>query len=381
MSDLELLYVLLAAFYLWECACWIRPGGVALARGWGRNARIAPLLGNQRGGFAIAQPLPPFGSIAVVSQLPVSLSEEGVLAYVATAPSPVVRATQTGRFLRWSEIKSIEAAGKNIRANGGLFAGAQSASHARWLARELRTLAALQDKEREGAIRKFTRSMFDVAAMKERLAECEKRCRPLRWLANALFLFVFVAAPAAVWRFGAGLAWIPLVAVLFVLTGTIGFLFRRAHRSLHPEAVDERFSQTLMVFLYSPAAMRAVDFLSRPLLERFHPLAAASVLCGGAGYRAFAGRTLLDLRHPALPLATEGRPQLAAIEESFRAQVLTSAEALVRQSGVDPSELTRPPAPLDATCRAFCPRCHAQFTSVDAGCGDCGGIPLKGFAT
>jgi hypothetical protein len=134
-----------------------------------------------------------------------------------------------------------------------------------------------------------------------------------------------------------------------------------------------------MILLYPPAAIRASDALSRPLLESCHPLAAAAVLCDAPHFETFARRTLLDLRHPARPLATENQPALAAIEESARAETLAAAELVVRKAGLDPEKIIRPPEPSDSTCRAFCPRCHALFTSADSSCSDCGGMPLTPF--
>ena len=380
MSDLELLYVLLAAFYLWECACWIPRGGVVFA-GWrGKHCRVASVIGNQRGGFALAQPLPPLGRIAVATQLPVSLSPAGALAYVATSVTPAGRPPQTGRFVRWDEIKSVAARGKNVRVNDDVFVRAQSTTHARWLAGELRRLGRLGPETRSDAIGKLIESAFNVESVKARWAEFETPARPVRCLANALFLFVFLATPAVIWRFGLEHTWLPLVIGLFAMGGTIAFLFRRAHRSLHPSADDERFTQFLMALLFPPAAIRACDLLSRPLIETFHPLAVASALCNDKELRRFARPLLLDLRNPALPLATEDNLELAAVEEWSRARTLAAAEAALRRSGVDPAELTRPPSPADATCRAFCPRCHAQFTLLDTRCGDCGGLPVRAFA-
>jgi hypothetical protein len=379
VSDLEFLYVLLAAFYLWECLGWVRRGGVVFVRRWGRASRIAPLVGNQRGGFALAHPLPPLGSLAVAAQLPVSVSEEGVLAYVAAGCNPAGRPLQTGRFVRWEDVKSLTARGKSVRANEELLVLAQSTLHARWLAAQLQALAKAPRERRGAAAEQLIAATFDRDALQARWTECETRARAIRGLANVLLVFVFVVAPVLVWRLGIELAWPWLVAGLFALTGTIAVLFRRAHRSLYPDAEEERFSQFLTVLLFSPAAMRAHDMLARPLLERFHPLAVAAALCDSPGFQRFARLLLLDLRNPVRPLATDGNPPLAALEAASRARTLAAAEQVVRATGADPAELTRPPAPLDATCRAFCPRCHAQFTSVDLACTDCGGLPVQGF--
>lgn len=379
MSDLEFLYVLLVAFYLWECTAWIRGGAVMFVRGWRRHAVMAPILGNQYGGFALAHPLPPLGAMTVAAQFPLSLSKEGVLAYVAGTVNAAARPLQTCRFVRWTELKSIEAKGRSVRVNGELLTLAQSTIHARWLAGELRTLLKLPEAQREEGIARLIQSTFDAEAFAKRWAEFESRASVLRLLANAALLFVFVAAPVVITRYGIVANWPMLVIGLFALTGTAAVFFYRAHRTLHPNAGDERFAQTLMVLLFSPAAMRAADMLSRPLAEPFHPLVAARVLCREATFKALAQRLLLDLRHPRRPLAVEGKAELAAIEENSRQQLLRAAEALVREAGVDLAELTRPPARLDATCRAFCPRCHAQFTATDLRCTDCGGLPIQAF--
>ncbi len=375
MSDLEFLFILLGAFYLWESAGWVRRGGVAFVRGWGKSFRVAPLLGNLRGGFAIALPLPPMGAVTVASQLPVSLSADGALAYVATVVNPGGRHAQTGRFIRWEDIQNVAAKGKSIRVNGAQFVQAQSTYHARWLAGQLRSLAKLEPEKRAAAIASLIQNLFDADALKKRCDDFASRAKPVRLLSNVLFVFVFIIAPLVVWRLGIVATWQALVAGLFTLTGITMILFHRAHLALHPDAGDERFSQCLMVLLYSPAAMRASDALSRPLLENFHPLTVASVLCDGKNFHALARQLLRDLRFPALPLATDDQPQLAAIEKTTRALTLAAAEALVKKSGINPDDLMRAPQPLDATCRACCPRCHAQFTAVEATCSDCGGMP------
>ena len=82
MSDLELLFLVLVVIYGWECACWVRRGSVALRTWFGRRWRLAhpgELLGNQRGGFVFAPPLPPLGTVLTGNQYPLSLSAEAAL--------------------------------------------------------------------------------------------------------------------------------------------------------------------------------------------------------------------------------------------------------------------------------------------------------------
>lgn len=379
MSDLEFLYLLLVAFYLWECATWISPGGVAFVRWWGRHCRVAPLVGNQHGGFALAGPLPPLGGIFVGAQLPVSLAPEGVLAYVATVVSPGGRPPQTGRFVRWEEIQSISVRRKSIRINNELFVRAQSTIHARWLADALQQLARLPATERPAAIVRFIQSAFEAAQVKQRLSELDARLRPVRWTANVLFVGLFLIGPAVVLRFGIVLTWIYLLAGTLALTGTLAVLFHRAHLALHPRAEDERFAQGLMILLFPPAAIRAGDMLSRPLLECIHPLTVASVLCPPLEFESRARRWLLDLQHPALPVDTAHNTATALTESTSRHATLDAAGKMLCAAGLDPAKLMRPPPPADESCRAYCPRCHAQFTKLDARCADCGGMPVEAF--
>src|SRR5512140_2409125 len=123
MSDLELLFLVLAALYLWECACWVRRGSVVLRTWLGHHWRVVhpgTLLANQHGAFILAAPLPPLGNLLCGNQLPVSLSPDGVLAFVSSNVNPGSRPPQTGRFVRFDEFQSIEANGKKVMINGRL---------------------------------------------------------------------------------------------------------------------------------------------------------------------------------------------------------------------------------------------------------------------
>jgi len=170
-----------------------------------------------------------------------------------------------------------------------------------------------------------------------------------------------------------------LLLGLVALAVTTAVLFARAHRGLYPEAHDERFTHTLTIALAPTSAMRAHDALSRPLLATFHPLAQAGALLGDRELRQFARRVVLDLRHPAGPPCPNETPSALATEQFFRQTMLTVAEACLSQRAVNVEELCQAPVPADESSRAYCPRCEAQFTSVDGQCADCGGLALTAF--
>jgi predicted amidophosphoribosyltransferase len=54
-------------------------------------------------------------------------------------------------------------------------------------------------------------------------------------------------------------------------------------------------------------------------------------------------------------------------------------EQALKQKGLNPAELLRPPTP-DPGCVVYCPRCLAQYTKERDQCTDCGYEELSAFA-
>ena len=382
MSDVQWLFVVLAVLYGWECACWIPRGCVGFSTWFGRRWQArhpGNLLGNQRGGFIFTAPLPPLGTLLTAGQYPLSLSPDGVLACVATNVNPGWRPAQSGVFFRFDQIRKVAARGKKLLVNDTLLLAAPAAGLARHLADDVRRLTKVERPLREVAIRELIRAMLDPQAVEQRWRELQNVSRPARWLANVLFFYLFLFAPAVIWQFGFKLVWLGLLLGLVVLTTATAVLFHRAHRKLYPQAEDERFTHTLTIALAPMTTMRAHDVLSRPLCEAFHPLALAKVFLPQTDFQHFARRVLRDLRHPAEPVCPNADPAARATELHARLTLLAAVEACVKQSGVEPDELCKPPVPLDESCRAYCPRCEVQFTTASGNCADCGGLALVAF--
>lgn len=379
MNDVKLLFVVLAALYVWECACWLRRGSVAFVTWLGRDWRAAhpgALAGNPNGGFILAAPLPPLGTLLIANQFPLSLSPDGVLAFVATNVNPGWRPMQSGCFVRWENLGTVRVRGKKLLINAELFLVAATPSFARHLKTELQRLTKLAPAQRETAIAGMLRGILDGQAIESRLREYQTRSPAVRRLGNALFLYLVVIVPGLIWHFGFGLTWLALLLGLLALTIATAAFFCRAHRALYPNVGDERFTLTLTIALAPSSALRAHDALSRPLLEHFHPLAVAKHLLPGKEFRIFARRVLLDLRHPARPWGTSELPEVVTTEAYSRHALLTATEEFLKQQSLAPDELGRAPAPADDSCRSFCPRCDAQFTTPTGECADCGGLAV-----
>jgi hypothetical protein len=382
MSDLEALVLVLAVVYFWECVHWFRRGTVAFLTRFGRHWRLAhpaALIGNQAGGFVLANPFPPLGTLLAGSQWPLSISADGVFSYVAQCVNPGWRPTQAARYFRFEAIKTVEASGKQVRINRELLLKTGSPYLAEHLAAQLRRLTKLPREKRAAAIKEMLRDSLDVKAIEKRLAEFNRRSSTLRLLGNLLFSYLFLFAPFWISRVGLSHDWIALVVALFTLTASTAIFFHRAHRALYPEAEDDRLTHFCTILLSPATSIRAHDALARPLLETFHPLAVARVLLAPAQFQEFARKILLELRHPCLPLCPSDEPAPQAAESQARAALQEAVEQFLKQNQVDLAQLTRPPAPADATCQSFCPRCGAQFTAEKGVCVDCGGLPLMSF--
>jgi hypothetical protein len=419
MSDASLLFLVLAVLYGWECTCWLRRGSVACVTWFGKYWRVAhpgEFFGNQQGGFVFAWPLPPLGTILTGNQLPLSFSPQGVLTWVATSVNPNGRPQQIVNFFPFSEITSVKAQGRKLIIIGaqperGLQAASPSEvggdkkfsttlenqsrsglkpallasikigspTFAAHLAQQLERLKSLPVEKRTAAIEEIFRDSLDTKAIENLWREFQERVRTVRWLANALLVYLFAFTPAMIWNFGLKTTWLSLLIGLFTLTIAIGLFFRRVHKKFFPTADDERFTHTIIVGLAPVSAMRAHDVLSRPLLETFHPLAVARVFCREENFREFAAKILRDLRHPFQPACPGDNAAWQEAESFSRTALQRAVEKFLKQNKIDPEDLCRAPKPADETCRSYCPRCQAQFTTTDGQCADCGGLPLVDF--
>ena len=133
------------------------------------------------------------------------------------------------------------------------------------------------------------------------------------------------------------------------------------------------------MLLAPPSAIRAPDLLARHLLENFHPLAVARVLCSPDRFKSFARQILLDLRYPLLPVCPTNEPEPVATEQWFRTARRKATEKFLQQAGLKPDELTVLPGPTEPANQSCCPRCGAQFVTPTGTCADCGGRPLEPF--
>ena len=79
-SDTELILLILAAIYLWECSCWVRGDAVCFTSGVG-GYRLAPSfapLQNERGRLVFTDPRPFAASFVLLRPWPVPITPTGL---------------------------------------------------------------------------------------------------------------------------------------------------------------------------------------------------------------------------------------------------------------------------------------------------------------
>jgi hypothetical protein len=361
MSDLEFFYVVWVAFYLWECSHWLLTPVVPFVSWFGgtfRRARPFFVASSRGAGLVLASPIPLWGTLLAASEWPLAVSPLGVV-------------TLDGTTVSFADQPRFQARGHRLMANQARLAEAHSSAQARWLADTLKRISATPEAGREAPILGALRESLDPAAVSARLDEFKTVARCASLAAAALFLYGFVMAPALVWRWGLLPLWPWTLGGLVILCGVNAFAFFRAHRKLHPQLDDERVAHVLMVLLFPPAGMRARDLLSRPLLQRFHPLAVAGALGDPGELKVMVGRAWRELRYP----RTEPPSRTAEAGEVrawYHRALLAEVERFAGRNGLQPDQFASAPERSDAECRSYCPRCQAQFTRAEGTCSDCG---------
>jgi hypothetical protein len=383
MTDEQALFALLAAVYLFECVIWMRREGVAFRRGWTPSAKIVAgthLPGTARWGAFFSSILPPLRGTLVTQLGPLSASPEGVLGCVSQAFNPGARPPRGTRYVSFDAIRPVVASGRAVLVGGERFVEACSEPMARHVAELLERLGGLDRPAREKALRTEMKRLVDTRSIQDRVDALRRAARPLRWAACALFLHLFVLCPAVVVVRGLSGTWVVLLAVMLVLHASVVASFWIAHRTLYPGDGASRWASAIAMALLPPASLRAEDLLARDLLATFHPLGAARLLCGAAEFEEVASQVLRDLRHPIEPACPVDEPSSVSAEAWHRAAMLRELEAFAARALGGRKLADGAPGRESPACRAYCPRCLAQYTTPEATCGDCGGLALVLFS-
>lgn len=373
MSDTQALVLVLALIYLADCTAWVRRGAVAFRALAGRRFHAAspsPHTGSARAGLVFANPLPPLGTLFVAESWPVAFGTDGLTSVPGLELDPRAPRLPEWRAQRWSALREVRAVEKELWLDGRRFAVADTPRTARELARLAEELRVAPRERRQGLVERALSARCDVDAARERAERFFAASAGLRRATNALFLYLAVLVPLALWRFGVLMSWPWLLAGLVLGVASVALLFARAHRELFPGEHSARRRAICLIALSPPEAVRALDALGRVALAGFDPLAATALL-EGPQQRRLARAILVDTRHP-LPPPASAEPFAIECEREFRATLLATRECALARLGLEARELLAPPPPEDAEARSHCLRCELDHPEPSGSCRDCG---------
>jgi hypothetical protein len=383
MTDLELLFLVLGIIYLWECGWWAKRGSLGFRTWLGKRwtiARPSRAFGTQHAGLVVAAPLPPLGTLLTTHAFPLSLSPQGVLAYVSPGLDLSGPGPQPGRFAPFSEIQQLEARAKSLRLNGKEFLKTASPTFAAHLANILEQLKSAKAEDRKKIIERELSRAFETKGVERLWTEFQNHAAGLRFSVNLLFVYLFALTPFMLWRVGLIRGWPFILVGVLICTLTIAIQYHATHKKFYPNAEDERFTHFIILLLSPASAVRALDLLTHPLLEAFHPLAVAKVFCSQSQFESLATESLREISYPAIRTSADAQPGASSTGSFARELNKNLMESFLRRSGLDPKKVLRPPSATDPSCQSYCPRCLAQFTQPSGECPDCGSVELVPFS-
>jgi hypothetical protein len=146
------------------------------------------------------------------------------------------------------------------------------------------------------------------------------------------------------------------------------------HRKFFRKSKGERWTQVIVQFLLPQHSMRALDFLSRRYLQRFHPLAVASVLLKERDFHKYAGAYYRDLLFPVPFHVADHEAARQALK--YRDEILLpEVKIFLKGQGIDLAAELAPCADIEEEAKSYCPRCRAAYIIDNGICDDCGEKP------
>lgn len=374
MNDNQILLFVVAVIYLIECFFLVKRDTFVFLNPFGLRwhpAYSSNIIGNYSKGAIFSNPLPLLGITLFCQSLPISLSPDGIYSYVSLAPYPCGRVQQHEKYFRLDDIKKISAYDNRIMINGSDFAKTLSHRMAKTLADLIERLIRGSKSERYAFIKKAIKRSMDTEAIQLRIQDYYKHAKWLRIMCNLIFLYLFVVCPVVIFYSGLAKTWFILLPLLLLLMALNTKLFFHAHKILFPDEGSSRIQSLFLILLVPTTSIRANDYLSCYLLESFHPLAVAKILCSQRDFELIAQRFILDAQHPIQPACPADDIMICNTEKWFRESYLLLIEDFIKMSVVDLEALVGPPQQGSSSAVTYCPRCHTQFAIADGKCLDC----------
>jgi hypothetical protein len=268
--------------------------------------------------------------------------------------------------LKSEDIRNISLSESKLLINGSVVAVLNSAEMAGLLADSLKKIASAHVSSRALLIEDFLDTAFETDAIRALYFVFKNTTFFLRILSAALFVHLFFVVPVSVYGGFFGKIWLQLLVIFLVLMLSIVINYYRAHVILFGASRAGLLSNLIMMLFSPPLAIRSVDFLSKNLLYRYHPLAVASVLLDGDDFRTLSHRFIRELRFPKFQVREAEADRIIGWYNDTVFQVISK-----RFGDLKTEDAYKPPVREDDSIVAYCPRCHCQYTR-NGTCSDCG---------
>ncbi|MCB1229080.1 MAG: hypothetical protein KDN19_02375 [Verrucomicrobiae bacterium] len=373
MTDGEAFLLVFVLIYLSDCLVWLTPSGYGLIRFWKRGyfvrrARVSfEALGK---GFAVINPLPPFGTVFIGEAWPISLSGEGIAPFSRENPNPgpLLGGIRGAGFVAWNEVEKVVSQDGYLLVNGKRFARCASRAGAVVMAARLRKIRQLESfEDREAAIERWLRERFSENHVRRRVALFRRIVSPMRLSVSLLFGIVFLLVPYAYWRYHDELRFYLVLLASWVLMLQIAIEYFRLHRRFYPRLSGERWQHLILAIVFPHYAIRSIDALSKGFLADSHPLAMARAIALPEEKARLESAVRRDARQP-IPLSKE-HEKSATVAEEFRLRFFLPA---LETGGESNPEVDGDEAETHGV--AICPRCRVSYDSIGIPCEDCGGL-------
>jgi len=380
MSEGINLFFILLFFYLVECIFWLHRISAAFVSFYGRHWHLFfsnKCFGNDNGGFFLANPLPPLGTVYFCSLLPVSFSSTHVCSQISQTLINDIKIEENVKLIKYDEIKSVSTIDKNIFINGDMFVKCSTSTQAIFIKDILLRLISLNNEQRENEIKRIVQETFDVEKARERIETYNDKSYKLRICCNLLFVYIFMIVPVLVYFYGTIKIFILLLALMYLLSISIAIVFYFIHKMFYSAQRSDRIIDMVKMIIFPPTAVRANDFLSLNLLTNYHPLAVAQILFDKIKFDKYSKKVVIDLKYPIIN--NFENEQVTLTNRWHRSNLENIVAAFLHNKSVDMKNLLIAPFPENVSCKSYCPRCETQYIVQGDICSVCGTIELIPF--
>ena len=380
MTDELILFLVLCMIYFSDCLLFVRNSTITFVlwsgKHWVHNFS-GRLIRTVKGRVVLLNPFPPLGKVFCCRLIPLSISPKGVCSFNYQTLVHDEESEHEVVYVLFSEIEDIRTDNRDLFINDERFCRFTDERTAIKLRDFMDRLHNSIEEKREEIIIEFWKGQFDYDAMKKRFEQIKKKLSALRFLCNALFIYLFVIAPIFVLYFRLTRMLIPIAIGMLIIAIQVAISFFILHKKIYPDRAEERISNLIKMIMCPPVSIRACDLITANLLENYNPVAVGHLFLPPGEYKKFAERTLRNFKYPPVGYITGIPANEISIYQNQIFLRLTSD--YIREVANIGEDLLYQPVPNDISVHSFCPRCLSQFTKEAGNCPDCPGLKLRTF--